>query len=128
MTDANDVSQPLPERSPRLWFAMLAGPIAWSAHLLLSYGLVPIACDTGWSFMLVVVTVVTALVSLAGALVSRRLPGGDTSNTPDARLANASERTRFITFSGVTSGIFFAVVIVIQGLPIFFLDPCSWGS
>jgi hypothetical protein len=124
----DDISQPLPESSPRLWFAMLAGPIAWSAHLLLSYALVPIACDTGWSFLLVVVTAVTALASLTGALVSRRLPGSDIGNTPDTRLANASERTRFITHAGFTSGIFFTIVIIIQSLPIFFLDPCSWGS
>lgn len=124
----DDISQPLPESSPRLWFAMLAGPIAWSAHLLLSYALVPVTCDTGWSFLLIVVTVVMALVSLASALVSHRLPGDDTGETRDARTTNASERTHFIAYAGFRSGIFFAVVIVVQGLPIFFLDPCSWGS
>lgn len=121
----DDIPRPLPESSPRLWFAMLAGPIAWSAHLLLSYALVPIACDTGWAFLLVVVTAITALVALAGAFVSRRLPQSGASETADARLTNASERMRFIVYAGFLSGTFFAVVIVVQGLPIFFLDPCS---
>ena len=123
-----DVTRPLPEDSPRLWFAMLAGPLAWSAHLLLSYGLVPIACDTGWAFLLVVVTAVTAIGSLAGALVSRRLPVGDTPETEDLRLTNATDRMRFIARSGLAGGLFFAAVIIVQGLPVLFIDPCSWGA
>lgn len=110
-----------------LWFAFLGGPVAWSAHLLASYPLVPVACERASTLPLNLVTLATALVAAASAAAGawglRRLraaeaPGGG------GGLGDAPRRARFMARFGLWSGVFFTFVILVEGLPPLLQHPC----
>jgi hypothetical protein len=116
-----------PQRMALLWFALLGGPVAWSAHLLASYPLVPVACSAGTVMMLHGVTAVTVLIAAASGVVGwrerRRLRGSE----PEGDLRIAHRRACFMAVSGIWLGGFFALVTLVEGLPVLFGDPCWRG-
>lgn len=111
-----------------LWFTFLGGPLAWSAHLLSSYPLVPLACERGSVVVLNLVTAGTAMVALAAAAAGyyalRRLrragpavEGGEGGEAP--------RRARFMARVGVWISLLFVFVILVEGLPPILQDPCT---
>jgi hypothetical protein len=97
-----------------VWFAAFAGAVAWTAHNLLSAGLVSFAC--GWPIGLVLLhglTVGTLCVALAGAVVGGR-----------RYAAATTDGTRFMGGASVLLNALFALVIVAEGVPNFMLNPC----
>lgn len=105
-----------------LWFGVLAGPLAWTAHLLLSYPLVYVACGVGWWGMALLnaITLATALLAVAGGVVGWRSwrragPGAD----PPAG------SVRFMGRSGVLLSALFLFAILLEGAPNLALSPCS---
>lgn len=132
-----------------LWFGFLGGSVGWSAHLLLSYGLIPVACAAASDLVLHAVTLVTAGICLAAMIVAwrcwRRLNDGSVDTraltNPDAAVipetaaeppadtarhdrGRSIRRARFMAVTGLwTSGLFFAVTVV-EGLPVFLQDSC----
>jgi hypothetical protein len=125
MTGTVDVPQP-PARGA-LWFAMLGGPAGWSAHLLASYPLVPVACTLSSVWLLHVVTLLTAGVAAAAGVVGWKLwRAAGTNREPDAG-DPAMRRASFMALSGMALGAFFAFVTIVEGLPVFFGHPCLQG-
>jgi tetrahydromethanopterin S-methyltransferase subunit C len=122
VTTSHERREP-PASRPALWFALLGGPVAWSAHLLASYPLVSVACQLGTATPLHAITLLTAAVAAAagvtGALALRRVsaagPGG---------LGDAFARARFMGLAGTIAGAFFTFVILVEGLPPLLHDPC----
>jgi hypothetical protein len=110
-----------------LWFALLGGPAAWTAHLLASYPLVPVACAAGSVMALHAVTAVSVAVATASGLTGwrecRRLRGRVAEDGEDVRV----RRAYFMAVSGMFLGGFFAFVTLAEGLPVFFGDPCFRG-
>jgi hypothetical protein len=122
-----------------LWYGFLVGPVAWSLHLLLTYPLVPQLCPHGLDWLLHVITAVTALACVVGVVLAwqawNRLKeqgpraGADPAAARDAawevggRGRLSASRARFMALGGIVLSGFFAVVIVIEGLPPFF-GPC----
>jgi hypothetical protein len=89
--------------------ALLAGPpSAWMGHLLLSYLLVPPACDTS-TVPLHATTVVFALAAVGAIVVGVRGVDGDGSRP----------------FWAVLLGAFFVLVILLQGAANALVDPCA---
>jgi hypothetical protein len=116
-----------PGRPALLWFALLGGPVAWSAHLLASYPLVRVACNANNEMILHSVTIVTvALAALAGFVGWREWHRLDREAESEAE-ALVLRRARFMALSGAVLGGFFAVVTIAEGLPVFFGDPCLRG-
>jgi hypothetical protein len=98
----------------RLWVAALAGPLAWTAHNLLSAALVSAAC--AWPQGVAVLHAITALtvaMALAGALVGAQL-----------YVATTTDGARFVGGASSLMGALFALVIMAEGIPNFLLDPC----
>jgi hypothetical protein len=112
---------------PALWFGLLAGPIAWSLRLLISYPLVPVACAQGASSLLHLVSALFLLVALAGGAVAwwsyRQLRAKERSGRGGAD-DWTMERTRFMVLLSLLVSGLFALVIVAEWLPVFFTDPC----
>ncbi len=130
-----------------LWLGFLGGAVGWSAHLLLSYGLIPVACAMASDLVLHLVTLVTAGTCLGAGIVAwwcwRRLndgPGRRLAVTdPDAAIVPGAgrpadtarddagrsiRRARFMAVTGLwASGLFFAITVV-EGLPVFLQDSC----
>lgn len=107
--------------SPMLWFGILGGPAAWSAHLLVSYGFVYVVRGTGWVFLLHLTTLVTALVALAAGIAAWR--GWRHPSAEDkAEMPDVAARRAFMGYTGLLlSGLFFLVILV-EGTPPLFLD------
>lgn len=115
-TDA-PVSQPLQ------WFALLGGPLAWTARLLLSYPLVPVICEHGGEILLHVIALVAALISLTAAIVgwhSWREAQRD-EESPEW----VEQRTGFMGLAGTFTSGFFFLVILAEWLPVFLQHPCE---
>lgn len=108
-----------------LWFGLLGGPAGWTAHLLLSYPLVPLACATGLRLILHAVTLVTVGIIVAAAVVAwrswQRL-GAPNGGGDGAELADRWQG--FMALSGVLLSLLFLFVTLAEGLPVFFHDPC----
>lgn len=117
-----------PTRSVSLWFGLLGGPLAWTAHLLASHFLVEVLCARGgtddtsaplaavWILML---TVVLALICLAAAAAGWRARVRFRAGPGDLRGAGSALATL-----GVFLGVSFAIVTLVQGLPPAFMQPC----
>ena len=100
------------------------GILAWALHLGLSYGVVGWYCREPRniaageiSLGLHAITLLCALLALTGIALARR-------NLRVARQASHRERSRFMAWSGLISGCFFLVVILVQGWPNLWLEPC----
>jgi hypothetical protein len=115
--------QPLARRDVLLWLAVFAGPLAWAVDELTSYSLAPTACEAGTKAMLHLVTLLTLLVSLGGALlarsVGRSLPEGSSKS------GSRDSRARFMALAGTAMGLGFAVAIVAMEVPNWVLRVCQ---
>lgn len=96
------------------WVGLLLAPIAWSLHLLVAYGLVPISCPIGSNLLIHVATVLTLVLALVGGVFAYRT----------WKLADASDGTRFMGIAGLLmTGIFIAATVA-EWYPAFSLGPC----
>lgn len=126
-------------KSSMLWVQLLAGPVLWSVHFLLSYMLVETYCQAGWNFRLLglhglsfLVIVFTVLAVLATALFALKSYRGWRSFHTDRSLRDQFRESApwfegpvdFFYFSGFLLSILFGVVILFVGLPAVFLQPC----
>ena len=111
------------ERFLPLWFGVLAGPLAWTAQLLLSYLLDALSCRGGLGdvrLLLHAVTLLTALVALWGIRVAWvRWRGAPTDLDPPPGRVHA------MGMAGVALGAIFLTAIVAGGIPSLVLPPCA---
>lgn len=106
-----------------LWFAVLAGPIAWMLGLNLDYALVRVACARSTMLPLHLVSLLTLVLALAGGWIAWRewrrageeWPGEGAGTLP---------RSRFMVVLGLMGAPFFALVILAQWVSKLFLNPC----
>jgi hypothetical protein len=111
----------------RLWFGTLGGVLAWSAHLLVGYGLEELVCAGPLARSalvegaIVVVTLAAIAVCVAAAIVAlgyargRRAPGGGA----------LPERVAFLGSVGVALNLLSAATVVFAGLPLLFFELCA---
>ena len=96
-----------------LWFAAFAGPTAWTLHSLLSVALVPVACAATGGWLLNAVTLLAEALALAGVVVA--VLGYAASRRPGRH---------FVAGTSIVIDAFFAFVILVEGVPVFVLNPC----
>jgi hypothetical protein len=107
-----------------LWFSALAGPLAWILHNVGSYGLATVICFPGQVLFLHLVTAVTALISLAAAVVGWRSRARlQELEWPDKSRISL-QRAHFMATFGLISGLLFLVIILVEGIPNFYIEPC----
>ena len=107
-----------------LWFAVLAGPIAWTLGLNADYALVRIACTEQTMLPLHLVTLVTLPLAAAGGVVAWRAWGRAGFRWPHVKPGDELTRTRFMMALGLLGSAFFSLVIVVQWMAKLFLNPC----
>lgn len=108
-----------------LGFAILGGPIAWMLQHAVSYFLVTLTCTSGWGGLglgIGISTVVFATIALAAGVVAYR-EWQRASARPES--GDQVHRTRFLTMMGWVLAAVFVLVIVLTGLPPFFMPPCG---
>jgi hypothetical protein len=99
-----------------LWAAFLAGPTAWTAHELLSYALVGVACETGLGFVLHLVTLACLAVAGAGAYIAFRAHGSG--------LRPPRSAADLLAGAGILVDALFAFAVLMEGLPNVVVSPC----
>lgn len=97
-----------------LWLGVLGGAVAWTAHLLVSYALVSVACANGLEILIHVATVVTALLTVAAGVVCGWIWWQ----------AGLSRARHWMGIAGMLMNGLFLFAIVLEGLPSFLLNPC----
>lgn len=128
------------ETSRMLWVQLLAGPVLWSVHFLISYFLVELSCQTGWSFTLLglsglsfILILLTVLALIATALFSLKSyhswKGIDGNRSLREELRESSRWSEgpveFMYLTGFLLSILFTVAIIAVGVPVIFLQPCA---
>ncbi len=108
-----------------LWFGLMAGPVAWSLRLLISYPLVTPACNQGWQLALHLVSALFVLVALAGILVAahswRVLRNTDKETVEDW----SWQRRMFMAQLGLLLSSIFTFAILVEWTAAFVISPCA---
>ncbi|HEX8211558.1 MAG TPA: hypothetical protein VF584_15405 [Longimicrobium sp.] len=106
-----------------LWFAVLAGPVAWMLGLNVQYSLVRLECENGGVLPLHLVSLATFAIAAAGGVVAwrewRRAGGVWPGEGP-----GAIPRSRFMAAMGLLGSPLFALAILAQWVASWFLNPC----
>lgn len=120
-----DRSRPL--TSAALWFALLGPPLAWTAQLVVGYGVEEADCGkagqswalhtTAWEVALLALGGVVGVASLAAAIALWR---GSERHAPDPR-----GRIAFLAVSALLIDGLFLALIVLTGIGTIVLDPCD---
>ena len=98
----------------RLWFGLIAAPVAWAVAELAGYIVSSNDCNRG-SSVAVGLSALMAVLAAAGLLVAlRNLRAGET-------------RERFMALSGVLVSALLLLNVVYFGVPPFLVNPCSGG-
>ena len=124
-----------------LWFAVLGGAAAWTAHLLVSFELETIACSpasggarvfgAGLTAAVAVVTVVLAAVAAAAGWVAwrfaRRLARARRGRAGhgEAAAEPRAGRAEFMALVGLAGDLLFLLIIVYGGISLAVLHPCT---
>jgi hypothetical protein len=127
--------------SKLLGFALFAGQVVWSGHLLLSYLLADLACSTATDETLLgrhLVTIAAlALTTAATVVVSiehrrrprQATPRSEVASTPSSARQTATEypapERRFVVYVALIGNGIFLLAIVLAGATSFFLAPCT---
>lgn len=102
-------------RAVTVMFGFLAAPVAWIVHLVASSALVPVACELDTVLVVHLATVATAISAIAGILVARRTRSH----------ASGPGHVMFLSIGGFWLGFLFLALILLEGLPVFVLEPCD---
>jgi RsiW-degrading membrane proteinase PrsW (M82 family) len=110
----------------RLWLGLLAAPAAWTAQLVFGYGAEEADCAAGsggWNFsshtMNAVLFAVAGVVALAG-LGAAFWAARHVEHDPRGRVA-------FMAFGGVLVSSLFAALVILTGIGVLSLEPCTPG-
>ena len=111
-----------PRTSLGLWFALLGGPAAGLANVIIGYAAVDRACVDDSSISLHVVTLLFLLIAVLAGVTSWRLRQriGERDSTAGGLLA----RSHFMTTVGLYTAAAACFGIILQWIPIFFLGAC----
>jgi hypothetical protein len=116
----------------RLWFAVLAGHVGWSAHLLVSYVVASRACADGDQLLGLVrsgMTILAVAICAAGGVVAwteqREEPAA--APGPAGQLAGRAPpfERRFVAQVGLVLNSIFLTAILLAGVASATLAPCA---
>lgn len=119
---APDDVAPVDRTSARLVAGMLAAPLAWLLHLVVSYALVGPACEGEASWVHHVVTLAALALALPGGVLAWQAWRG--SPPEDSPGAPARHRTQFLAIAGVVNAVFFSLIILLSWSAAIALAPC----
>jgi hypothetical protein len=109
------------------WFALLGGNAGWSLHLLLGYLSVSLYCHPGAAFHLAGMSGFV-LTFAALTLTTLAIAGWATVTGWHIWQQEGASWHGFLGLMGMMLGGLFAATILLQGMPILFVQPCSVGG
>ena len=99
-----------------LWFAFLAGPLAWAFHETLSYALVKLACETGLIVLLDLVTLITVAIACLGIMAAIRTRG--------LRVEPPRGSADLLAAAAIVMDALFVFAILMEAAPDLVVSPC----
>ena len=112
---------------PRVWFGVLAAPLAWAALHVFGYAVSEASCDAGgrrWGIpsdtLTGIATGVAAVVCLAGFVVAL----GVMRATPDEHQPPPAGRRHMLGVVGVTISPLFLAIVLMGGIGALVLGEC----
>ncbi len=108
-----------PDRGALVWFAIIAGVVAWVVHLTLFAALVEFVHENGFFWLFYVGTTIAIAITLAAAWLSWLLV--DSSDEPEDA-GTAGGRRRFLGELGLLVNGINLLLIVLEGSYIFFIS------
>jgi len=106
-----------------LWFAVLAGIVAWLVHLIALAGLAKWTCNDGGSrWVLDVLTIVTAAVTAFAMWLCLGIVRGAQD---DEAAGTPAARTRWLGVFGLMMGGINLALILLEGSYAWFISPCA---
>jgi hypothetical protein len=113
-----------PRENAALWFGVLGSAIIWGIQLQTTYAMVPWACSSGHRWMLPVVSLAFLIAAAIPGIVSWKLWRRMSASRNSERETRGGGRRRFMAMLGLmNSGLFFLLILA-QGIPVFFIHPC----
>jgi nicotinamide riboside transporter PnuC len=106
-----------------LWFAVLAGPLAWMLGLNAEYSLVRVACAKNSNLSLHLVSLATLLLALAGGWVAWR-EWKRTGREGPGEAGGTLPRSRMMVVLGLMASALFSLAILTQWVASLFFNPC----
>jgi hypothetical protein len=108
----------------QLWVGVLGSAIVWAVQLQTSYAMVPWACSSGHRWMLPAVSIVFLFAAAVPALLAWRVWKKTSGPRRLERESRFEGRRRFMAMLGMMDSAVFFLLILAQGLPVFFIHPC----
>jgi len=105
----------------RVWFAVLGGIGAWMTHLTAESALARRTCVSGQDWVLHVLTVVLALVTVSAMVVAARLRAPVAARVPP----HEGIDLRFLGSMGLLIGAINLLLIVFEGALVFWVPSCG---
>ncbi len=107
-----------------VWYAVLGGVGAWTAHLLFEASFMKYTCNShGYVWVMHLATAVTALATVAAMVLSWRLLR--VSQGSDEAAADAGGRLQFLGYAGLLIGAINLALILLEGVYVVFLHRCG---
>jgi hypothetical protein len=125
---------PSPVGRSRLWFGVLAAPVAWVLAEVVGYIAVSLSClgprgapgGSGTTYAsggLIIITIVTAIAAIAGLFTGYRswqiIRQTRAANQPVPSYAS------FMVFAGIFVSLIFLLSIILFGIPAVIVNACS---
>jgi hypothetical protein len=107
-----------------LWIGILGSPIVWATQLQTSYGMVPWACSSGHRWILPIVSGVFLIAAAVPGLIAWKVWRKARGPSNSERVTRYAGRRRFMAMLGMMDSAIFFLLILAQGLPVFFIHPC----
>jgi hypothetical protein len=112
----------------RVWFGVLAPPLAWAAQLVIGYAFQEAGCGrpdaslwgAGLDGLTGIVVIVCGAFALAGGVASLTV-------WRTARLSDSPGVVGFLAVWGIAASFMFLLAIVLTGIALFPLDACNPG-
>lgn len=108
----------------QLWIGVLGSAVVWAIQLQTSYAMVPWACSSGHRWMLPAVSVGFLLVAAVPGVIAWSLWRKTAGPRRLERESRFEGRRRFMAMLGIMDSAVFFLLILAQGLPVFFIHPC----
>lgn len=106
-----------------LWFAVLGPPILWALRFGVNYGLMPLGCTAGLTWLFHLVSALALVLLVVMGLTGYRFWKA-ASAVPREDADDLTRRTRFMGLLGMLSAALFVVVVIAEALAIIMIHPC----
>jgi hypothetical protein len=139
--DERDHGAPHAPRATALWFGLFGAPAAWTLMFMASYGMAahfcyphdtPLSASTFAGLRAVIggVLLGAIVVATAAALIAIKIwrATNDGPRRTERTREPSEVRVRWMACGGILVSILFLFLILLSGVPVLVVPPCSYGA